>query len=92
MNKVQALEILKQIAAAYTQFDIDEKRIQVWCSHLEKMPFDLVMINLNRHIAEKRFPPTIAEISAKEPEKNEFLEKVKQWEKESRYASQSAKS
>ncbi|MED4904097.1 replicative helicase loader/inhibitor [Parageobacillus thermoglucosidasius] len=83
MNRQEALDILWRIAAAYTQFDlqgeIGKKRVEVWTECLEKMPYDRVLQNVNKHISESKFPPTIAEISAYDPPKNEFLTQYDEW-------------
>jgi len=89
----EALEILQRIAASYTQFDltgeIGEKRIEVWSSHLIKMPYKPVLERTNHHILNEKFPPTIAEISVKPKQSNDFLSELKQWEKDAKHASKS---
>jgi hypothetical protein len=43
------------------------------------MSYDRVLQNVNKHISENKFPPTIAEISAYDPPKNEFLTQYNKW-------------
>ncbi|BFI99890.1 MAG: hypothetical protein PME_23260 [Priestia megaterium] len=56
----EALDILQRIAASYTQFDltgeIGERRIEVWSSHLMKMPYKPVLERVNQHILREKFP------------------------------------
>jgi len=75
---------LETIVAAYPSFELTKKRVEVWSKHLECMPYEPVMARLEKHIEEKTMPPSIAEISVKEPEKNEFLDKVKRWKEQVR--------
>lgn len=82
MTEEQALDIMGTIAAAYENFKLNEKRVIVWSEQLVKMDYKGVLHNLKRHINTNKFPPTIADISAKLPEKNAFLEEQKQWREE----------
>lgn len=80
MTEEQGFEILERIAAVYTQFDLNEKRIEVWLEQLLKMPYERVLKNLNHHISTNRFPPSIADIAAEAQQENLFLEQKKNWE------------
>ncbi|UAL46828.1 hypothetical protein K7887_18480 [Sutcliffiella horikoshii] len=86
MTEEQSLEILEHIAAAYDHFKLSEKRVNVWSEQLKNMDFKGVLHNLNKHIGTKKFPPTIADIAAKLPEKNKFLEEQKDWRQEVQHA------
>lgn len=79
MTPKQAMSILEHISAAYSRFDITEKRVEVWLEHLLDMPYEKVMARVKHHIKEKPFPPAIAEISVYETPKNDFLEQHEQW-------------
>lgn len=82
MNREQAMDILERIAGAYSNFEIYDKRIEVWCDQLEKMPYEPVKHKLKDYTGANNFPPTIADIAVFPPPKNEFLEKVRRWEAE----------
>ncbi|MCY7570978.1 MULTISPECIES: replicative helicase loader/inhibitor [Bacillus] len=91
MTEEQAMIILTRIAAAYPRFElstdeIGKERIKLWLEHLTALPYEPVLKKINQHIAEKRFPPAIAEIQVHQQEKNEFLEKQKEWEKNAKFA------
>ncbi|WP_144527266.1 replicative helicase loader/inhibitor [Bacillus pumilus] len=91
MTKDQAMAILTRIAAAYPRFElstdaIGKERIRLWIEHLTALPYEPVLKKIDQHIAEKRFPPAIAEIQVHQQEKNEFLEKQKEWEKNAKFA------
>ncbi len=93
MEMNEALDILQRIAAAYTQFDLTgslgEKRIEVWSEQLMNMPYEPVLERLKHHILHERFAPTVAEISVKSKQDNSFLNELKQWEKDAKYAGKS---
>lgn len=91
MNQEQAMSILTRIAAAYPRFElttdtIGKERIKLWLDHLKDQPYEQVLKKIDQHIAEKRFPPAIAEIKIKQPEQNEFLAKQKAWEQNAKFA------
>ncbi|MCP1149872.1 MULTISPECIES: replicative helicase loader/inhibitor [Bacillus] len=91
MTKDQAMSILTRIAAAYPRFElstdaIGKERIRLWIEYLTALPYEPVLKKIDQHIAEKRFPPAIAEIQVHQQEKNEFLEKQKEWEKNAKFA------
>ncbi|MEC1551557.1 replicative helicase loader/inhibitor [Bacillus haynesii] len=90
MEVNQAMEILQRIAAAYTKFDltgdVGKKRIELWIDHLSKLPYEPVLAKVDEHILNNRFPPSIAEIKVRQPEKNEFLAKQKEWERNAKYS------
>lgn len=86
MNESEAKDILERISVVYSRFEITEMVIEVWLGHLKTMHYDKVLYRLNEHIAENKFPPTIAEIAAYPKKENEFLKKVERWKEESLYA------
>ncbi|CAL8900219.1 replicative helicase loader/inhibitor [Bacillus pumilus] len=93
MTKDQAMAILTRIAAAYPRFElstdaIGKERIRLWLEHLTALPYEPVLKKIDQHIAEKRFPPVIAEIQVHQPEPNDFIEKQKEWEKNAKFAKQ----
>lgn len=88
MDKAQALDILQRISVAYPMFDLKgelgQKRIEVWLNALKNMSYEGVLNNLNQHMIENKFPPTIAEIAAFPKEKNTALVRIKQYEEQAR--------
>ncbi|MFP3421474.1 replicative helicase loader/inhibitor [Bacillus sp. SIMBA_154] len=93
MTKDQAMAILTRIAAAYPRFElstdaIGKERIRLWLEHLTALQYEPVLKKIDQHIAEKRFPPVIAEIQVHQPEPNDFIEKQKEWEKNAKFAKQ----
>ncbi|MBT2626121.1 hypothetical protein C6370_18485 [Bacillus atrophaeus] len=90
MKAEEAMKILKRLSAAYTRFDLSgevgKERIELWMEHLKEMPFKPVLDKIKEHILNKPFPPAISEIKVKQPEKNEFLEQQKEWERNAKYS------
>lgn len=86
MRNDQAKDILLRIAAIYPRFDLMDppKRLEIWMEQLIKMPYEPVRQRLTDHLLSNPFPPSIAEIAVKEPPRNEFLAKQRQWEDEVR--------
>lgn len=76
LEKAEAMKLLLRLSAAYPRFDLSgdvgKERIELWMDHLQKMPFEPAKTKINEHISSKPFPPTIAEISVKQPEKISF--------------------
>jgi hypothetical protein len=85
MTGDQTYSILKHIAAAYPRFEITEQRLEVWHEYLQNMPYEQVLAKVKHHIASEKFPPSIAEISVQPRQKNEFLEELKEWERDAKY-------
>jgi hypothetical protein len=86
MTEVEAMDILETISAAYPHFDltgsVGEKRISLWLTKLEKMPYTGVKKRLEEHLGKSHFPPSIAEISVSPPSRNQYLEQHRQWVQE----------
>ena len=82
MNQDEITDIMERIASAYPNFELYDKRIEVWGEQLKNMPYLPVKHKLDDYMGAEKFPPTIADIAVFPPPKNEFLEKVKQWEAE----------
>lgn len=91
MDKNQAIEILETIHEIYPRFELTDRKIEVLIPQLKKMDYDRVMSRLNDHIVSNPFPPSIAEIAAYAPEKNEHLEKVEKWKREAAQVPESKK-
>ena len=82
MNKAQVLEVFKVIKSVYPNFDATQEKLDVWSRVMRKMDFDRVMKKTEEHVVENKFPPSIAEISAYAPPKNDALDKMRKWEEE----------
>lgn len=82
MERNQALEILETINELYPQFELTDRKVKIMLPQLEKMDYDRVMARLNEHIVNSPFPPTLAEIAAYAPPKNEHLEQIQKWREE----------
>ncbi|CAM4164870.1 replicative helicase loader/inhibitor [Bacillus subtilis] len=89
LETTEAMALLKRLAAAYTRFDLSgdvgKERIELWMDHLLKMPFEAVKAKIDDHIANKPFPPSIAEVNVQHREENSFLEQQKEWEQNAKY-------
>lgn len=84
MNRKEALEVLKTIAELYPRFELTERKAAILIPGLLKMDYKKVMKNLEKHVTEYAYPPTLAEIAAYPSEKNEALERIEKYEREAR--------
>ncbi len=92
MKYKEAVDVLETIAELYpSRFEISKKKAMILIPQLEKMDYKGVMDNLSNYVAEKPFPPTIAEIASYPTEKNNHLEKVEQWKQEAKQVSPETK-
>ena len=62
MDRIQAKNFIKIMAASYQSFAPTPDRIKTWTYFLDEIDFDLAIKRLNNHIRTSRFPPSIAEI------------------------------
>lgn len=91
VTKADVLELFKLIKSVYPNFEVTQEKIDIWANITKDMDFKRVMVKTKEHVATNKFPPTIAEIAAYAPEKNEHLEKMKQWEREASKVPQEVK-
>lgn len=63
MNKLEVLNLLNRIKAAYDRFEITQDRIELWCEFLANHDTEKVNTCLNRYIATEKFPPTISDVT-----------------------------
>lgn len=91
MDRDQVIELFKLIKNVYPTFEVTTEKVDSWTRLMKKMDFKRVMARAEQHTMENKFPPTIAEIAAYAPEKNEHLEKMKQWEREASKVPQEVK-
>lgn len=77
MNKKEAGEFIKQIAAAYPNIDFYPDRIKIWTEMLADIEYDMAVKRLKNHIATVKFAPVIADIlnpGDKEHIKSNFID------------------
>lgn len=85
MNKNQALEVLAAISELYpNKFELTDRKVEMLLPALVKMDFQGVMTNLKKYVAEKPYPPTIAEIACYPKEENVTLKKQQEWVRQAR--------
>ena len=95
MNRDQVKELFQLLISVYPRFKPDGKdeseananlsrKVDAWARLMRSMDYKRVMAKAEQHISENKFPPTVAEIAAYAPEKNENLEKIKRWEAEAK--------
>lgn len=83
MTYEEAIEVLETISELYpNKFELTERKARILIPKLKEMDVTRVLERLADFAAEHPFPPTISEIAAYPPEKNEHLGKMKEWEKE----------
>lgn len=91
MNRSEVIELFKLLKDVYPTFEVSTPKVNTWTKLTKDMDNDRVLKKAEQHIAENKFPPTIAEIAAYAPEKNESLAKFNQWKKEAEKVSASKK-
>lgn len=91
MNRMEAVDVLRTIAALYPKFHVTDRLGKIWIPQLEKMDYAGVMDNLSTFAAYHPYPPTLAEIASYLPEPNRLEEKMKVWEEEAQKVPESLK-
>lgn len=91
MTREEVVQLFKFLKNIYPTFEVSTDKVDTWTRIMQKMDYQRVMVKAEKHASENKFPPTIAEISAFAPEKNETLEKMKQWKKEADQVPESVK-
>lgn len=84
MNKEQVFNILTTLNSAYPNFNIDQNKIDTWTRLLKGQSAEVIMRNAENYALENKFPPAIADLreNRRESFTNDFLSKVKDWERE----------
>lgn len=82
MTREEVVQLFKLLKSFYPNFDVSSEKINHWTWAMKKMDFNRVMAKAQEHVQSNKFPPTIAEIAAYAPKKNEALEKMQQWKRE----------
>ncbi|MED4830707.1 replicative helicase loader/inhibitor [Geobacillus stearothermophilus] len=66
MTREQVKHVMKLISFVYSNFEVSKEKVDIWYDLLADEPFDLVLSNAKRHVKEKTYPPTIAELCHRE--------------------------
>lgn len=64
MEKVEVARLYKKIKRFYPTFDASIEAVEDAHRYLQNVPYELANENVDRHILNEKFPPTIAEIRA----------------------------
>lgn len=70
MTRDEVKEVFKVISYAYSRFDVNSEKVDVWYGFLKDQNPAEVMRKVEIHIAKEKFPPTIAEIITIKPKKS----------------------
>ncbi|WP_394139593.1 hypothetical protein [Cytobacillus oceanisediminis] len=84
MTKKDTLELFKFLKSVFSQFEVDQYKIDTWTKLLANQNPAVVMKNAERHALESKFPPTIAELREiyHPAYHSNIIQKVEQWERE----------
>lgn len=65
-DKKRFIRLLQGLKAAYTSpnFMPDEEAVKVWYAMLRDIPYEILSLAAQHHIATSQYPPTIAELRA----------------------------
>lgn len=62
MNREQVKEVFKILAYAYPKFEVSSEKIDFWLKFLKDQNPATIMRKAEKHVMEKPFAPTIAEL------------------------------
>lgn len=62
MNKKQVVELFKFIKSVYSQFEVDQYKIDTWSQLLEDQNPATVMRKAEYHAKTNHFPPSVADL------------------------------
>ncbi len=82
MNKDEALEILRSLSDLFPAYSLTKAKAKNLLPVFEKMDYERVKQNLYAYALEHTYPPTIADIAAFPPDKDDYMDKIKEWQKE----------
>ena len=85
MNREQVKEVFKLLKYSYPQFEVTTDKLDMWTRLLKDQNPATVMKNTERYVLNNKFPPSLADLREKKVAARDtsFIEKVKQWERES---------
>ena len=82
MTREQVKSLFRFLVSIYPNFEVSTEKIDTWTAVMKDMDYERVMARARQYVQEHKFPPTIAEISAYAPKKDNTLEKMREWERE----------
>jgi len=82
LNREQVIELFKFLKSVYPTFEVSSKKVDVWTKVMSNMDYDRVIKKAEGYVVENKYPPTIADLAAYAPPKNETLKKMERWEHE----------
>lgn len=62
MNKLEVAELFREIKLHYPHFDTGPEKRDSWHRNLQHVLFQDALTNLDQHILNEKFPPTVSEI------------------------------
>lgn len=78
MTEQEAVDIFKEIVAAYQSFEVTKDKFNFWIDYLKEMPYDPVLYKLELHIKSSKYPPTLSQIQVSSKPENKFLKKIEE--------------
>ncbi|WP_082232912.1 hypothetical protein [Halobacillus massiliensis] len=83
MKYEQAVQVLETIEELYEgKFMITKRKLAVFVPELENMEFERVMDKVYHYASKFPLPPTLSDIAAYPPKKDDYLEKMRRWDEE----------
>ncbi|QJC52747.1 hypothetical protein HGI30_15035 [Paenibacillus albicereus] len=67
MKKTEVIQLMAIIRSNYQHFEISEEKSAVWHSLMEAMSFEAAKLNLKSFMQQSPYPPTAADIIARDP-------------------------
>lgn len=66
MTRDEVKTIFKILVYVYPQFEVSSEKVDIWHDLLADESFETVLSNAKKHVKQKPFPPTIADLCRKE--------------------------
>jgi len=84
MTKKQVAEVLVFLNETYPNFPVTQSKIDTWHRLLKGQNPATIMKNAEQYALTQKYPPSISELieTKTEARSSDFLEQVKQWERE----------
>lgn len=82
MNKKEEIHVLEMMQDFYPKYNLSKEKAKMLIPALLPMEYERVMEKLAAFVASHPYAPTIAEIAAYPPVRNEQLDEVSVWKKE----------
>jgi len=65
MTKREVFKLLKLISIYYDSFDLQQEKVDEWCSILKGESYQKLEENLRKHVAYSPYPPKVSELLCK---------------------------